>query len=664
MPFLGTIPAYFLLGMLGLPLIFLAYQFSPTLSHNFAETFSVVVAIGTFMMVWNARRFLDSHFYLFLGIAYLFVGGVDYLHALSFDGLFRRDSPNLHAQFWYVARYLQSAALLIAPAFVDRKLKPSCVIAVFSAVTALMLACIMIWDIFPAFFTNGTNATWVKTASVASVAAAQGAAIVLLSRKRKYFDARVYRLLVGSILFSIATEFAGELYSDAIVYNNLFGHYLKIISFYLVYKAVIATGLLRPYDLLFRDLKRSEEGVRTERDELETRVAERMAELKGLNEQLERELADRRRAETAVRESEDRFRSLVENSLVGILIVQDARVVFRNPEPERYLGPIPEGISFRELGEVHPEDLPKFELLCKAMTEDTSANHVTEIRVFPEGKEPGGEAMKWIHIRTNPIGYRGRMATLVNMVDITRVKDLEQIAVSREKLASLGQLAAGIAHEIRNPLSGINVNVSALEHLCRRFDGMAAEEEAKIGATVGKIRIASEKIATVIRRVMEFSKPVPPRLGLVDVNGVIGEAIQMSAVSLQRNGIELRKILAPDLPRCQADSRLLEQVLLNLIANAIQAMENVDGRRQLEVTSSLEGDRVVATVADSGPGIPPHLRAKVFDPFYTTRRDGHGIGLSFSHRIMTDHHGSLTVSVSRWGGAEFRIEIPLEKTSA
>jgi C4-dicarboxylate-specific signal transduction histidine kinase len=160
---------------------------------------------------------------------------------------------------------------------------------------------------------------------------------------------------------------------------------------------------------------------------------------------------------------------------------------------------------------------------------------------------------------------------------------------------------------------------------------------------------------------MEFSKSVPPKLDPVDLNGVIEEAIQLSAASLRRNRIELRQILAPGLPKCQADSRLLVQVLLNLITNAIQAMENADGKRRLEVASCMEGDRVVATVADSGPGIPPHLRTKVFDPFYTTRRDGHGIGLSFSHRVMTDHHGSLTVSASQWGGAQFRIEIPLDE---
>lgn len=662
--FSRTMQSVALLGVLSILVGYVSHGINPLLSHNIAETFSVVVACGIFMMTWNARRYIDNHYYLFLGISYLFVGVLDYVHALSFDGLFPADGHNLHAQLWFAGRYLQSAALIIAPAFADRKLSPAFVVAGLAGATVILLACILAWGVFPTFFTNGTEATDIKYLSELAVAVAQGIAIGLLFRKREQFDGVVFRLLVLSIMFSIASGLAGELYSDALVYNNLFAHYMKIVSFYLVYRAVIATGLRTPYDLLFRNLKRSEEEIRAARDGLETRVAERTAELTSLNDRLERELAERRRAEEAARESEDRFRSLVENSLVGILIVQEGRVVFRNPEPEHYFGPIPEGIAFRELGEVHAEDKPKFDLLCEAIAAGTAAKHVADIRFFTGGKEQGRTEMKWIQFRTSPIEFRGRMAAFVNLVDITRVKDLEQSIATREKLATLGQLAAGIAHEIRNPLSGINVNISVLQHQCSQFEGVGPEDEAQISATVGKIRTASERIASVIRRVMEFSKPAPPKLGLVDVNAIVDEAIQLSAASLRGQGIELLKALAPDLPMCHADSRLLEQVMLNLVTNAIQAMENAEGRKLLEVTSLREGESVVVMVADSGPGVPVNIRDKIFDPLYTTRRDGHGIGLSFSHRVITDHGGSLGVSSSRWGGAEFRIRIPLARAAA
>jgi signal transduction histidine kinase len=109
-----------------------------------------------------------------------------------------------------------------------------------------------------------------------------------------------------------------------------------------------------------------------------------------------------------------------------------------------------------------------------------------------------------------------------------------------------------------------------------------------------------------------------------------------------------------------ADSSLIVQVVMNLIANAVQAMESIQGPRIIGLSSTVQDGRIVICVSDSGPGIPQALREKIFDPFYTTRKEGYGIGLSFSHRVISDHGGGLKVDTSRWGGAEFRIELPLE----
>jgi C4-dicarboxylate-specific signal transduction histidine kinase len=127
---------------------------------------------------------------------------------------------------------------------------------------------------------------------------------------------------------------------------------------------------------------------------------------------------------------------------------------------------------------------------------------------------------------------------------------------------------------------------------------------------------------------------------------------------LREREIAVRKDLAADLPACHADPRLIEQVLINLIMNAYQAMEGMEGSKHLEVASAFLEGRIVIRVSDSGPGVPLALREKIFDPFFTTRKEGSGIGLSFSHRIIGDHGGTLRVETSRWGGAEFRVEIP------
>ena len=178
---------------------------------------------------------------------------------------------------------------------------------------------------------------------------------------------------------------------------------------------------------------------------------------------------------------------------------------------------------------------------------------------------------------------------------------------------------------------------------------------------IAELQSASNKIESVIKRVMDFSKPGEPKFVRIDTNEPIREAVNLSSVTLRKSGISIEKALADDLPPCHADSHMIEEVLLNLIINAAEAMRNIDGVKRIEVMSSIENDRIVVRVSDSGPGVSSNLRHEIFDPFYSTKNGSTGIGLSLSHRIITDHGGSLSVSRSKWGGAEFKVELPTEK---
>jgi signal transduction histidine kinase len=175
---------------------------------------------------------------------------------------------------------------------------------------------------------------------------------------------------------------------------------------------------------------------------------------------------------------------------------------------------------------------------------------------------------------------------------------------------------------------------------------------------------ASNKIESVIRRVMDFSKPSEPKFVLTDINKPIEEAIKLSSVSLRKRGIRLIKTLAPELPPCLADPNMIEQVIMNLIANAADAIKDIDRVSEIEISSSHANARILVRVCDSGVGVPSAKRDRIFDPFYTTKNGSTGIGLSIVHRIIKDHGGSLDVTSSKWGGAEFRIEIPTEKETS
>jgi len=257
-----------LIGILVLFGLHLTSLHSYLLFHSIVEIFSIVVACGIFMIAWNARRFLENTYLLFLGIAYLFVGGLDLIHTLAYKGMgvFEGYGTNLPTQLWIAARYVESLSLLIGPLFLRRRLKVNFVFLGYTLATSLLLGSIFYWNLFPACFIEGTGLTPFKKISEYTISLILLASIAILLKRRRDLDVSILRLLIASIGLTIASELAFTLYVHAYGLPNMIGHYLKIVSFYLIYKAIIETGLARPYALLFRNLKQSEEALRKERD--------------------------------------------------------------------------------------------------------------------------------------------------------------------------------------------------------------------------------------------------------------------------------------------------------------------------------------------------------------------------------------------------------------
>ncbi len=369
-----------------------------------------------------------------------------------------------------------------------------------------------------------------------------------------------------------------------------------------------------------------------------------------------RDITDLKRSERALVESEQRFRDLVENSLIGICIIQNNRIVYQNPEQERLLGPLPRKPQLIDYDNIHPDDVEKVQQFYQAIILGKDQIQDTDFRFYLPDNTNNTLILKWVQCRASIIEYQGEEAMLVNIMDVSRSKELERLLRIQDKMSSLGRVAAGIAHEIRNPLSGINIYLNTLEKIYDKRESLE-----KVKEILGKIQSASIKIEAVIRRVMDFSKPSEPKFVLTDINKPIKEAVNLSEVTLRKRGIEIEKALASDLPLCQADPNLIEQVILNLINNATEAMQDMREGKKIEITSSIGKDCIFITVSDSGPGVPLAMKDQLFDPFYSTKSSGTGIGLSITNRIITDHGGSMDISESRWSGAEFRIELPIKK---
>jgi C4-dicarboxylate-specific signal transduction histidine kinase len=273
-------------------------------------------------------------------------------------------------------------------------------------------------------------------------------------------------------------------------------------------------------------------------------------------------------------------------------------------------------------------------------------------RFYPRTDRPS--VQKWVYCRATMIDYRNRDAILMNMMDITPAKEMEHMMRTQDKMSSLGRVAAGIAHEVRNPLSGINIYINALEKLLCEPD-----KEEKIYGIIAQLKSASGKIENVIRRVYDFARPTEPQFDKADINQPVRDAIDLAAVSLRKKGVRVELDLAADLPLCRIDTHLMEQVLLNLITNAAETLADQPSCRCIGIQTCQRGDRIYIRVEDSGAGIPEELRDKVFDPFFTTKHGSSGIGLSISQRIVEDHGGTLSAGSGQWGGAAFTIALPI-----
>jgi signal transduction histidine kinase len=254
--------------------IFLAlYAVSRTsylLMHTLVEMFSVVVACSIFMIAWNTRRFVTNGFFLFLGISLLFIGIIDLVHALAYKGMnvFPGYDANLPTQLWIASRYLTALSLPAALLFGRRNLNAYAVLAGYAAFTAFLLLSIF-KGFFPDCYVEGRGLTGFKIISEYAISLLFAGTLVLFYRLRREFEPSIIGLLAGAVICSIVTELVFTLYIGVYDLFNLLGHFCKVLAFYLIYKALIETSLIRPYALFFRQLSDKTRELERSNEDLE-----------------------------------------------------------------------------------------------------------------------------------------------------------------------------------------------------------------------------------------------------------------------------------------------------------------------------------------------------------------------------------------------------------
>ncbi len=293
-------PALWLLPLIGL---YVLAQYDYLLFHMSVELFSIIVAVAMFMIAWNTRNYLENGYLSLLGIAYLFIAGIDLVHAFAYKGmtLIPGDESNHATQLWIAARYLEALTLVAAPFFLHRKLRHATAVGAYAAIFAAVLLSIFVWRIFPTCYVEGSGLTLFKKASEYAISGVLVGAMGLLIRNRREFDRRVLRWLIASVLLTIGSELLFTFYVGVYDISNLFGHIFKLASFYLLYRAIIETGLRQPFALVFRKLKSSQEALQEANETLEQRVVKRTEELREANTRLRHEVKERLEAEKQLR---------------------------------------------------------------------------------------------------------------------------------------------------------------------------------------------------------------------------------------------------------------------------------------------------------------------------------------------------------------------------
>ena len=361
------------------------------------------------------------------------------------------------------------------------------------------------------------------------------------------------------------------------------------------------------------------------------------------------DITDRKKMEETQREADAVVRQVLEACPVMIMMnrVDSGEVIYGTPATEDLFGKVDSVQSFYANLEDRTRYLNK--MLKDGIVEDFEY----------DAKRPDGEIFP-ASVSGRLIDYQGEPVIVSHTYDLTdRNTMLNELSRQREilhqseKLSALGELLAGIAHELNNPLSVVVGQSLLLQETTT--DPQTVKRAEKIGN-------AADRCARIVKTFLAMARQQPAQTTNFDINEVVESSLEVAGYALRSADIDLTLNLAANLPAVWGDGDQLSQVMINLIINAEQALQGWDGRRKIKIVSRFDSrsKEIVVKVADTGPGISPAMRSRVFEPFFTTKEigKGTGIGLAFCHRIIETHGGSIRAAANPGGGSIFFIRLP------
>lgn len=601
------------------------------LFHTIAELFSIAIGYGLFMVAWHSRKYNKSKYLLFLGIAYFFIANLDLIHTLAYKNMniFEDLDPNHSVQLWIAARFIESISILLIFLFFKKRFNTRLIFIAYLLVCSTLVVLIFS-GFFPDCFIEGkeNGLTLFKIISEYVISAFLLVSTILLIKNRLRFHKKVFYLLLFSFIFTIVSEIFFTLYKDVFGIYNYLGHMFKIFSFYLIYKAIIETGLRFPFHLLFKEIR------------------EKNAHLKS---------------------SEKRYRMLFENAPVGICITtMDGKIITKNAKLCAYLKSPYNGLNDKKISDFWIEK-ESFESLVISIQTDGFVNDL-------EAKlKKTDDSLFFASLNAIIVVLNDQKHILMMIKDITQQKLSEQALVEKDErlekanshLKELNErknkLLGMAAHDLRNPIGVIQMYS---QFLLKNIKKKINNTELHFLNTIFR---TSTKMSDLIDEVLDLSKIEAGELHLQieesDFIAMLKDIVELNKVLAGQKQINLKLLVDCELPLFPFDKNKIEQVLNNLITNAIKY-----SYPNTEILIKAMGlkEEMMISVIDQGQGIPEEEMVNLFLAFERTSvkptggEQSTGLGLAIAKKIIEGHHGHIGVESEPGKGSTFYFTIPMK----
>jgi PAS domain S-box-containing protein len=390
-------------------------------------------------------------------------------------------------------------------------------------------------------------------------------------------------------------------------------------------------------------------------------------EIHQLTTSFNRMLMNLKASESRLIESEKRYRFLFDNGPTPLFVIdrETMKILDVNARAEEEYGFVRGEFLLMNFDDLAPETDRE---PTRSLLRNLDLSEIAPLPILRRRRKSGSVFVVNFNVAAG--NYENRPVLMIAAWDATEKLEKQAKLIHAGKMATLGEMATGIAHELNQPLYVIRIGVDFLSKKLRTTGDISTEEFFKVAQ---EINDGVSRATGIINHLREFGRKTDETTGLLDINEPIRKSASLLRSQLETHKIEFALELQDELPPIRGNSNRLEQVFMNLIVNARDAILSkrqgdeergrlVTGDRVI-VRSGIEEDRVTATISDTGPGIPKSLRSKIFEPFFTTKQSGHGtgLGLAISYSIVKDHNGSIEILETQRPGSVFKVTFP--KTS-